>query len=321
MEKIEHKTDLSGSTNPILTLIIILLLSFVGFQALGPFIGFLFALPFIGLDLQAIMEMATNPMGSESYKVPLFIVQGVASFIGFIIIPLLYLRFAVKKPMAIFFEAKSLKSYPVMLLTLLVLCFMFLNSVFIEWNANFKFPEALAGLETQLRKFEDLAKAQTEFLTSFNSTGHFVLAFVVIAVIPAIGEELLFRGFVQNLLHKSTGNIHLAIWIAGFIFSAFHMQFYGLVPRMLLGALFGYLYYWSRSLSTAMIAHFINNGFTIIMMYLYQKGLVDVDVETEESLPFTGLLVLFILFSGLTFLYHKYFHQKKQLDEGLANGV
>ncbi len=313
MEKIEHKTDVSGSATPILTLIIILLLSFAGFQAIGPIIGVLFALPIIGFDLPTLMEMLTNPMSNASFKVPLFIVQGVASVVGFILIPWLYLKLVIKKPLAVFFELKALKSYPVMLLTLLVLSFMFLNSVFIEWNANFEFPEALSGLETQLRKFEDLAKAQTEFLTAFDSNFQFILAFLVIAIIPAIGEELLFRGFVQNLLHKISGNIHIAIWIAGFIFSAFHMQFYGLVPRMLLGVLFGYLYYWSRSLSTAMIAHFINNGFTIIMMYLYQKNLVDVNVETEESLPISGLLILLVIFSGLVFLYHKHFQRNNSV--------
>lgn len=307
MEKIEHKTDLSETRPPLLTLVIVLLLAFAGFQAVGPFLGLLFALPFVGFDIQSIMDMLMNPMGDAAYKVPIFLIQGVASLLGFVIVPWLYLRYVVKKPLSIFFNTKALKSFPVFVLTLLVLAFMFINTIFIEWNANLRLPEFMADVETQLKYLEDLAKTQTEFLTLFDSSFHFILAFFVIAVIPAVGEELLFRGFVQNLMQKVSGNIHVAIWVAGFLFSAFHMQFYGLIPRMLLGVLFGYLYYWSGSLSTAMLAHFINNGFTIIMMYLYQKELIDIDVESEESLPLSGLLILLVLFSGLTYLYRSHF--------------
>lgn len=311
MDKIEHNTHLSEGRNPIISLVVILLLAFSGFQAIGPIIGVLLTLPFFDFDIMQAIDILSNPVGHEEAKTPIFIIQGLASVFGFIAIPLIYLRFVEKKPVHIFFNAISLRSWPVFLLTFIVLTFMFVNTIFIEWNADFKFPESMAALENTLKSLEEAAKTQTEFLTAFTSFGQFFLAFLVIAVIPAIGEELLFRGFVQNLLKSITGNIHIAVWAAGFLFSAFHLQFYGLVPRMLLGVLFGYLYYWSGSLSTAMVAHFINNGFTIIMMYLYQQNLTDVDVETEESLPPAFLLTLFVLFLGLVYFYRNYFLKRK----------
>ena len=313
MGKFEHNISLSEGRNPLISLIVILLLAFSGFQAIGPIIGVLLTLPFFDFNFMQALEVLSNPVGQEEAKIPIFIIQGLASIIGFIVIPLIYLRFIEKKPLHIFFNSISLGSVPVFLLTFIVLAFMFVNSVFIEWNANFKFPESMAGLENILKSLEEAAKTQTEFLTTFNGFGQFFLAFVVIAVIPAIGEELLFRGFVQNLLKRISGNIHVAIWVAGFLFSAFHMQFYGLVPRMLLGVLFGYLYYWSGSLSTAMVAHFINNGFTIIMMYLYQQNLTSLDVDTEESLPPTFLLILFVLFLGLVYFYRSFFLKHKTI--------
>ena len=311
MDKFEHNIHLSEGRNPLISLIVILLLAFSGFQAIGPIIGVLLTLPFFDFDIMHAIQVLSDPVSYQEAKVPIFIIQGLASVFGFIAIPLIYLRFVVRKPLGMFFNELSLRSFPVFLLTFIVLTFMFVNSIFIEWNANIKLPESMSALEKTLKSLEEAAKVQTEFLTAFDSFGHFFLAFVVIAVIPAIGEELLFRGFVQNLLKSITGNIHIAVWVAGLLFSAFHLQFYGLLPRMLLGVLFGYLYFWSGSLGTAMIAHFINNGFTIIMMYLYQQNLTGLDVETEESLPLTFLLILFVLFLGLIYFYRNFFLKNK----------
>src|SRR5690554_5832087 len=108
-------------------------------------------------------------------------------------------------------------------------------------------------------------------MTRFDNAGDFILALIVIGLIPAVGEELLFRGLVQNQIGAITKNIHVAIWLAAFLFSTFHFQFYGFVPRMFLGVLFGYLYYWSGNLFIAMLAHFINNGLTLILLYMYQQ--------------------------------------------------
>ena len=311
MDKFEHNIHLSEGRNPLISLIVILLLAFSGFQAIGPIIGVLLTLPFFDFDIMHAIQVLSDPVSYQEAKVPIFIIQGLASVFGFIAIPLIYLRFVVRKPLGMFFNELSLRSFPVFLLTFIVLTFMFVNSIFIEWNANIKLPESMSALEKTLKSLEEAAKVQTEFLTAFDSFGHFFLAFVVIAVIPAIGEELLFRGFVQNLLKSITGNIHIAVWVAGLLFSAFHLQFYGLLPRMLLGVLFGYLYFWSGSLGTAMIAHFINNGFTIIMMYLYQQNITGLDVETEESLPVTFLLILFVLFLGLIYFYRNFFLKNK----------
>ena len=139
---------------------------------------------------------------------------------------------------------------------------------------------------TFLLDAEDLLKEVTEYITQFDSTGQFLLGIIVIAVLPAVGEELLFRGCIQNQLFNITRNTHLAIWITAFFFSAIHVQFLGFVPRMLLGALFGYLYFWSGNLLVPMLAHFFNNGLQIFLLYAYQREGFTYNIdELEHSVP------------------------------------
>jgi uncharacterized protein len=196
-------------------------------------------------------------------------------------------------------------------IVILVIVFMGVNSVFIEWNSTAEFPEFLKGFEQWAREKEDLAAKMTEFLTQFNSVFEVAIALFVIAVLPAIGEEIVFRGIVQNLLRKLTSNIHVSIWIAAFLFSAIHLQFFGFVPRLLLGALFGYLYYWSGSLTMAMLAHFVNNGFSVLAIYFYQKGTMTYDLESPESLPLTAVAVCTVATAGLLFYFYNYFRNLK----------
>ena len=102
----------------------------------------------------------------------------------------------------------------------------------------------------------------------------------MVAVLPAIGEELLFRGVIQKIFINWTKNAHWGIWISAILFSAMHLQFYGFVPRMLLGVAFGYLLVWSGSMWLPIAAHFFNNGIAVIAMYLIDKGLLSPEVET-----------------------------------------
>ena len=193
-----------------------------------------------------------------------------------------------------------------------MLCFMIANSIIIEWNQNIQMPEFLSSFETWAQEKELQLEELTEYLTSFPSTSQFLIALIIIAVIPAVGEELLFRGLIQNLLAKAFQNYHVGIWLSAFLFGVMHFQFYGVVPRILLGALFGYLYYWSGSLSLAMLGHFINNGLTLILLYLSQLEILDFDPTNTETPP--PLYVITIFFFGgaaLLYLFRNYFQQTK----------
>jgi uncharacterized protein len=304
--------EMSGPTekHPLLLLVLFILVVFLAFGIVGPMIGFVFAMPFYNGSMTELVEAIQFPATHPDVKLPIYIVQGFATFIGLIVAPVWFLK-ANHKSVASLLRNDKLRLSPVITTAVLVVVFMGVNSIFIEWNANAHFPEFLKGFEEWAREKEDLATELTQYLTKFDSVFEVAIALLVIAVLPAIGEEIAFRGIVQNLLRKLTGNIHVSIWVAAFLFSAIHLQFFGFVPRLLLGALFGYLYYWSGSLKLAMVAHFVNNGFSVIAMYFYQRGTVPIDLENPESLPLSAVAVSAVVSAGLLFYIYNYFRNFK----------
>jgi membrane protease YdiL (CAAX protease family) len=145
------------------------------------------------------------------------------------------------------------------------------------------FPEWLSGVEQWMKNAEENAAELTEVFLKVDSTGGLLFNLFMIALLPAIGEELLFRGVIQRIFTRMTQNIHWGIWISAILFSALHIQFYGFVPRMLLGVLFGYLLVWSGSMWLPVLAHFINNGFAVVAMYLIDKNVLNPQVEEIGS--------------------------------------
>jgi len=303
-------SELTGISNrhPLISVIFILFTMAIGFIVIGPMLGFLIALPFYDGTIFELTEKISNPINHPEIRMPLMIIQGGATLFGLILIPFLYLL-SIEKVNPIQWLTSKTTSWLIILVTAaIVLSFMATNSIFIEWNATFTFPEFLKNFEHWAREREDLAEKLTKFFVTFETNGQFLFGVLVIAVLPAIGEELVFRGMLQPELFRATGNRHAAVWISAIIFSAFHMQFFGFVPRMLLGALFGYLYLWSGNLLLPMIAHFVNNGFSVLMMYLYQKGTVTVDMESPETAPWPVVLIFTTIFVALLYYFKKY-HQ------------
>ena len=187
------------------------------------------------------------------------------------------------------FQATNLQV--LMLVAILVIGFMPFDAVFIELNQKMQLPASMKGVEEWMRTSEKSMEGLTKFLTNFNNPAQFALAIFVVAVLAGVSEELLFRGILQNLALKAFKNPHIAIWFAAFWFSFIHFQFFGFIPRMLLGAMFGYLYYWTQNLWLSMFAHFVNNGFTLLMAYLYQMKVTKTDIEQTESVPVVLALV------------------------------
>lgn len=194
------------------------------------------------------------------------------------------------------------------LVVLIVILFMPFDGLIIEWNQNIHLPQTLAPIEQWVRTKEKSLESITRYLTTFATTPQLLVALLVIAIIPGIGEEVLFRGVLQRMLIYWTGNKHAGIWLAAALFSAIHVQFLGFFPRMLLGALFGYLYLWSGNIWVPILAHFTNNGFTVFMVYMYQQKMTSIDVEKTEAVPMLGALVSGLLTAGLLY----YFQQRNQ---------
>ncbi|MFL5752599.1 MAG: CPBP family intramembrane glutamic endopeptidase [Bacteroidia bacterium] len=176
-----------------------------------------------------------------------------------------------------------------------------------EWNAGLKLPSSFAGLENWMRMKEKSATALTEAFFRDRSAMGLVINLFVVAFMAALSEELFFRGLLQRLFAECKMNIHVAIWLSAFLFSAFHMQFYGFLPRMFLGAVLGYLYAFSGNLWVPIIAHFVNNAFQVVLIHLMDQPVDSiVPGETEHvGLPL-ALLSIAMVAGQLVFLRRYY---------------
>lgn len=171
------------------------------------------------------------------------------------------------------------------------------------WNSQLSLPESIQFIEDWMRSTENNNQQILEVFLKMDSPLDYLFNLLLIAVVPAIGEEFLFRGVFQRELNVWWKNHHLAIWVSAFVFSAIHMQFLGFVPRLLMGALFGYVFYWSGSLILPILMHFINNALALSLVYF--TNLKVVPEETEDLgiaanqwplITICSLVVVFLLY-------------------------
>jgi membrane protease YdiL (CAAX protease family) len=161
-------------------------------------------------------------------------------------------------------------------------------------------PDWLSGVEQWMIEKEDNATRLTDSLMTSNTFWIMILNVLVIAVMPAIGEELIFRGIFQKIFYNLFKSGHLAIWFTAFVFSAIHFQFFGFVPRFILGLVFGYLFLWSGTLWLPVISHFVNNAVPVIGAYIqgWEKSNAPMDITLWKQiigLPLPIIISIIIL--------------------------
>ena len=189
----------------------------------------------------------------------------------------------------------------------LVVLVLPLMSVLIAWNAGAHFPGFLHGFEVWARASEDRAQGLTRFLTQLTSPGRLAVALVVVALVPAVSEELVFRGVIQRNLVRWFSP-HAGVWLGAALFSAIHFQFFGFVPRFVLGLGLGYLYLWSGNILVSMAAHFTQNAFQLLLLYLVQHGRFGwggFAPDAPDALPWGLVLPSGLLTAGLLYFLHR----------------
>lgn len=178
---------------------------------------------------------------------------------------------------------------------IIVCCLPLINAL--AWiNELMKLPEFLAGLEAALASMEESAARLTVAITEVTDVPSLLFNLLVVALIPALGEEMIFRGILLPLFRKWTGQKHLAVWISAFLFSAMHLQFYGFLPRLVLGALLGYLFVYTRSLWAPIVAHFVNNAMALILLFFIARSEITREMDTFQ--PQSQDLVLLLVSLG-----------------------
>ncbi len=177
----------------------------------------------------------------------------------------------------------------------------------VELNQNISLPESMSGLEQALRSMEDSANSTIGTMIGGTSVIDLILSILIIGVLTGLSEELFFRGALQGLMFSTRMNRHFAVWLTAFIFSAMHFQFYGFIPRMILGAYFGYLAWWTGSIWVPAIAHALNNSIAIIGTWLALKSGEITDstkavTQTMDVDPFIIVLSVVMTIVGMVIL-------------------
>ena len=165
-------------------------------------------------------------------------------------------------------------------------------------NKQMVLPSFMAPVETWMQTQEALAERLTETLLSGDGFVVLMSNLIVVALMAGITEEFFFRGTLQRIFSRWTTNHHVVIWSTAILFSAFHLQFYGFLPRMLLGAYFGYLLYWSRNIWVPVFAHFVNNAVAVIGMSderLKANEFISGDISDAHLPAYTVLAVITLL--------------------------
>lgn len=186
-----------------------------------------------------------------------------------------------------------------------------------DLNSRVTLPDCMASLEQKMREMEEAAALLTERFLQADNFGQLLLNLGLLALLPALAEELSFRGTLQQVINGerlavSGERSHIAIWITAFVFSAIHMQFYGFIPRMLMGAMFGYVFVWTGSLWLPIVMHFTNNCLAVIAYYIEHSAfsIQHSDINIADTLGagdtwYIGLISILITSLGLLIFYRR----------------
>ena len=259
-----------------------------------------------------------NNLSDPAIVVGMKIAQAVSVFFMFIL-PSLFFAYVTSVQKIAFLKVKHLFSG---IAGIGVVFLVFTIMPFINWagevNSHFSLPSFLVEVENWMKQSEEVAKKLTDAFLHMNGVADLLLNMVVIALLAAVGEELFFRGCMQNIFIEWIKNKHAGVWLTAIIFSAVHMQFYGFFPRMVLGVVLGYLYVWSGSLWLPIFFHFLNNGLAVLFSYFISKGIISEGAETigagESSIGFA--FVSAVVSAVVMYVVHKNSTPSPILPEG-----
>jgi membrane protease YdiL (CAAX protease family) len=285
----------------ILALILVMIITFLVVLALGV----AFSLPFFGKDF--LDSMAQTADYSDPRTIAGLKYFQIVNQLGVFIIPAILFVILTDNHFSRYLSFDSGIKTVSIIMGILVLI---VSLPFINWlvllNSQLHLPDFLSGVERWMRDSEDKAQALTDAFLLSGTWGGFLVNLTMVALLAAVGEELIFRGILVRLFREWTWNVHLAVMIPALLFSALHLQFYGFFGRFVLGVVLGYLFVLSGSLWVPVIVHFFNNAMAVLVSFLSQRGVIKADLETLGSSD-NGLIIavsFILMIAGLGILYY-----------------
>lgn len=249
-----------------ITRMMILLGMMIFWGGVGYIAGVSMIQPIWGIDLvktPSDLNNLDNPLILQATK----LIQALSSIGLFIVPSWLFCKSIQQEPV----EYLKLNRKPLLKEMLIALVLVFAAMPVVSWmfyiNQQITLPASFHELEQYLQETENKAAKITMAFLNVNEWKGLLINIVVIALLPAIGEELLFRGVFQNFIRHVTGKRHFAVIVTAILFSAIHFQFYGFFPRFYLGLVLGYMFLFTGNIWITILIHFVNNAFAVICSY------------------------------------------------------
>lgn len=249
----------------------------IGFSLIAQF-GMNFLFPSISGGYTMSQYVDPVALNNTSFINALKISQIAFSFLGFLVPGLLLTYLTHPEPAMYLGLRRTPRFFQLMLALLVIFCSLPLVGALNEWNQTWPLPKVLRDLEAS-------AEELTKRILIMPDIGSLVMNLFIIALLPAVAEEVLFRGVLQRIVTKLVKNGWVAALITGAFFSFIHFQFLGFMPRFLLGFLLGAIYFVTGNLWLSIAGHFLNNGLQVVLVYLYQIKLISYDATKDDHVP------------------------------------
>lgn len=299
----------------ILTQMGAIVLSYFGTALVMLFIGLYAAAAITGQNFEQVMRSVEGTYNPDPTTITALKVVQFFNMLAFLV-PALVLPGMLFKANAIKFTGLARSTaFPVFLLAVLAFgAFMPLLELSISLNLKMDLPSWMQGMENWMRDMEDRTGELTQNFLIMDSLQDLIFNALLMAVLPAICEEIFFRGFLQRAFYNWWGRKHLAVFLSAFVFSAIHMQFYGFLPRFLLGLLLGYLFLWSGDLKVSILVHFMNNFISLMVAWAYRDRIEEFDINAPMA-AYPAFFYFISAVAGAGFLYLIYRQTRKRPSE------
>jgi membrane protease YdiL (CAAX protease family) len=279
---------------------------------LTAFGGLLLGNLYLDVDIAELGGYISKPETNEAIAFTKF--YQFLNQLGAFILPVLLFSFLVsQQPMSYLKLIERPKTIVFSVSFLIIFAILPFVNYLEDLNQGLALPEFLSNIEEWMSDKELHAAYLTEIIIKTDTFPGLLLNLFIVAFVPAIGEELLFRGILVRLMNDLTKNVHWAVIISALLFSAFHMQFYGFLPRFVLGLVLGYLFVFTRNLWVPIFVHFVNNAAAVIVFNLHHNGFIKVSMDdfgsVNNSIYIIGSLLITLWFMSIIYKKERFSFQ------------
>lgn len=286
-------------------------LLFLGMYIIVPLVFLIFSIPFVGMEAFEPVTVDSNMLNINLMKaLQLFTQVGIFGVSTWIFVRMQEDNVSQHLGLKRFSNIKTL-----LVSIALLFCSLPLVYVSMEWNQNLPFPESLSGFKESLMQQQARSEEMMEIFLNTSGIGGLLFNIFLIALIPAFFEEIFFRGALQKLFFDRIKNVHISIIIVSILFSAVHFQFFSFLPRFVLGLALGYMAFYSGSLWTAIVAHAVNNGVSVVIAWMFYNGYTSYNYHEIGETPHWTITVLALV---LSVIFVVFLRKKSSSNQSLS---